>query len=78
MTDIYVVVGNDTYWLSNTDTKQLDVHVSYKEKKTFNLYGWCEDLKRRYGINLMEHAEKMAVETTFADYSPDYNFVTNR
>lgn len=78
VTDIYVEVGESYYWLSNSDPKQLDVHVSYKEKKTFNLYGWCEDLRRNAGINLMDHADKLAVETTFSDYTPDYDFVTNR
>lgn len=78
ITDIYLVLDGKGLFLSSCDPKQLDVHVSYKEKKTFNLFPMHQELKRLTGIDLMDHADRLAVETTFADYPPVMNYITPR
>lgn len=78
ITDIYLVLDGKGLFLSRCDSKQLDVHISYKEKKTFNLYPMHQELKRLTGVDLMDHADRLAVETTFADYPPDMNYIGSR
>jgi len=76
VTDIYLEMDSDSYYLSLSGSKQLDTHVSYKEKRTFDLFPLQTEIERVSDINLRDHTDKLVVETTFATYTPDMNYVT--
>ncbi|EKT4476548.1 hypothetical protein QEL91_002220 [Pseudomonas putida] len=78
VTDVLFDFDGKGYFLSLCDGKQLNVHVSYKEKKTFELYPLQQEVEQFSGIDLMHHADKLVVETTFATYTPDKNYVPMR
>lgn len=78
VTDVLFDFDGKGYFLSLCDAKQLNVHVSYKEKKTFALYPLQEEVQQVSGIDLMRHADKLVVETTFATYTPDKNYLSER
>ncbi|MGY3172424.1 hypothetical protein ACVWYU_001801 [Pseudomonas sp. TE12234] len=75
ITDLYFHHDDQYYFLSSFDKKQLDVPISYKEKKTFELLRFQMELQRLCELNLMEHASEICVETTLDDYSADECYV---
>ncbi|MBK5400493.1 hypothetical protein JFU47_27875 [Pseudomonas sp. TH39(2020)] len=75
VTDILFKIDGKSYWLSNSDTKQLNTHIAYKEMKTFDLFELQQETEKYDGIDLLHHADALLVETTFDFYEPDKNFV---
>ena len=75
VTNIYFEHDDKYYFMSQFDKKQLNVSISYKEKKTFELLAFHFELQRFCGLTLIDHAKDIYVETTFDDYSADDCYV---
>lgn len=78
VTDIFLEVENKAFYLSLSGSKELDAHISYKEKRTFDLWLLQKEIERVSDIDLIEHTDKLVVETTFATYTPDVNYITEK
>lgn len=75
VTDIYFEINGSYHFLSNHESKQLDTHISFKEKRTFDLWPMQKELDNHSDIDLLAHAGSLLVETTFDDYTPAANYV---